>query len=126
LEEKFDSKSFPQEILTLLSTYNIIGQTFFIPDDKDPTKLGVDMEWLTPDSQVEEAFEYFPGRLVIEKGYLPIGMCLSGSGDPYFLKTINQSYMVFRIPHDAVIDGSYNYDCIEFIYMLDELFNYIV
>nr|WP_121271550.1 hypothetical protein [Pedobacter schmidteae] len=126
LEGKFDSKLFPIEIIDLLSTYNIIGQTFFISEDDDPTGLGVDMEWFTPAAQVEEAFEYFPGSLVVQNGYLPVGMCLSGSGDPYFLKTIDQKYGLFRVPHDAINEGSYDYDSVEFICMLDELFDSIV
>jgi hypothetical protein len=38
----------------------------------------------------------------VKNGYLPIGTCLIGSGDPYFLKVADgKNPPVVRIPHDS-------------------------
>jgi len=123
LTNNFDIKQFPAELIEILSKYKIIGQIFSISDDRDPSGIGVEMKWFDPSDQIEEAYKCYPGRLVIKDDYLPIGMCLSGSGDPYFLKTIDQKYMVFRLPHDAIYEDNYDYDSAEFICLLHELFN---
>ena len=49
----------------------------------------------------EEARELYPGIEAVKNGYLPIGTCMVGSGDPYFLKVADgKNPPVVRIPHD--------------------------
>jgi hypothetical protein len=63
------------------------------------------MQWLTPAQIISEATEAFPGVVAGAAGYLPVGSCLLGSGDPYFLKIeAAADPPVVRIPHDAVTD----------------------
>jgi len=77
----------------------LIGQTFSIPEEFDESGLGVEMERMSPKAQIEEAFEMFPGKLVIDKNYLPVGECLEGSGDPYFFDMNNSDWHLVRILH---------------------------
>lgn len=123
LMKKFDVELMSLKIIDILSNYKIVGQIFSISEEKDSSGIGVNMEWLTPYEQIQEAYEYYPGLLAVKKGYLPIGMCLEGSGDPYFLKEDNQRYILVRIPHDAIYDEVLDDDSIEYICELSELFN---
>ncbi|OUS23904.1 hypothetical protein A9Q98_14320 [Thalassotalea sp. 42_200_T64] len=55
---------------------------------------------------IDEMYEYYPGIAVLDMGYIPIGSCMEGSGDPYFVK-LNQNpenSNVVRIRHDLVED----------------------
>jgi hypothetical protein len=123
LKSKFDVSLLPDVLLDILSNYNIIHQAFSVSEEVDRSGLGVEMEWLTPSNQIEEAYKYYPGILILSEGYLPIGSCLLGSGDPYFLKLVDQKNIVFRAPHDAVFEGGYDYDSIELICELHQLFS---
>jgi hypothetical protein len=122
LIKEFGTNLISVELIEMLSNYKIVEHIFSIPEDRDPSGIGVDMKWLSPRQQVEEAYEYYPGILAIKDGYLPVGMCLMGSGDPYFLKSKDQKYILVRIPHDAIYEETLDTDSIEFICELTELF----
>ena len=65
--------------------------------------MGVDMYWLSPDSIIKEAFDLYPGKLVLRKGFIPVGACALGSGDQYFLCSGESCEPVLvRILHEAV------------------------
>lgn len=125
LLSKFTYDLFPPYLIEILKNYKIVGQNFSISEDGNPSEIQVEMRWLTPTEQISEAFDCYPGLLVINEGYLPIGMCLMGSGDPYFLKKTDKKDLLVRVPHDAVENGVFDYDSIEFICEFIELFGHL-
>lgn len=125
LVKKFDREALPVEIIDLLLKYKIVDQTFSISEIDDSSELGVEMRWLSPTEMIEEAFECYPGIIVANENFVPIGTCLVGSGDPYFLVNKEKKLLLYRVPHDSIIDDSYDYDSIEFICELDRLFDFI-
>jgi hypothetical protein len=103
IQTAFGSNPASSELIELLKKFEIIGQYISLSKDVDLSNLGVEMEWMCPKKQVEEAFAFYPGIPALKMGYLPIGSCLGGSGDPYFLRLSGEIWMVYRIPHDSVI-----------------------
>ena len=80
------------------------------------------MEWMDAKTQIEEAFEYYPGILLIDHNYFPIGTCLIGSGDPYFLRLDDYNkWNIYRGLHDMASDLVYKDELIEFVISLDDL-----
>ncbi|RKZ74786.1 MAG: hypothetical protein DRR19_29840 [Candidatus Parabeggiatoa sp. nov. 1] len=100
----FSSALLPGWFINMLSDYPLIGVNLTLSEALDESSFGVDMVWLSPKQMVEEALETYPGIIAIQLGYLPIGSCLFGSGDPYFLKmTVDNDNPPFvRIPHDIL------------------------
>lgn len=125
LLQKFGNEVFPLEIIDLLLKYKIVDQTFSILEIDDPSELGVEMRWLSPTEMIEESFEFYPGIIVSTENFVPIGTCLSGSGDPYFFIHKDNQFLLYRVPHDSIIDDSYDYDSIELICELDRLFDFV-
>ena len=104
LKREIPTDLLPSSLLTLLSTYPLVETTFRLTEAQDDSGLGVEMKWLTPRQMISETIEAFPGIAAASSGYLPISMCLGGSGDPYFVKPNASDPLLVRIPHDAV-DG---------------------
>jgi hypothetical protein len=48
---------------------------------------------------IREAKDSYPGIAALPLGYVPIGNCGRGSGDPYFYRASDGA--IVRIPHDA-------------------------
>lgn len=94
----------PNWFINMLSDYPLIGVNFTLSEVLDESGFGVDMAWLSPMEMVEEALDLYPGIAAIQLGYLPIGSCLLGSGDPYFLKMTsdNDDPPLVRIPHNIL------------------------
>ena len=108
-------KLLPAYLLDWLGSYPLVGTEFSLSEEEDESGLGVEMQWLTPAQMISETIDTYPGIVAVPLGYLPVGMCLVGSGDPYFLK-INpgDDPPVVRIPHEAAdADGNLNSDLIE-------------
>jgi hypothetical protein len=92
-------------IADMMSRYKLAGTTFVLDEETDLSGLGAEMMWMTPDQMVDEAYEAYPGLPATKLGYIPLGICVLGSGDPYFLK-IKDSLdpALVRIPHDAAAE----------------------
>jgi hypothetical protein len=111
-----------EKFINVFSNYRIVGQVFTLSEDRDFSRMGMDMEWMDAKSQIEEAFEAYPGILLADQGYFPIGSCLKGSGDPYFLKPDNNNkWNIYRGLHDMASDLVYKDELIEFVISLDDL-----
>ncbi|HEX8549537.1 MAG TPA: hypothetical protein VF691_21420 [Cytophagaceae bacterium] len=41
--------------------YPLIGKDFSLSDEDDFSGIGVNMKWLTPDEQIDEGFNNYPG-----------------------------------------------------------------
>jgi len=103
---------FPEWLMDALQNYPLLGVCFSLDEDDDESGLGADLKWFTVDQMIEEALFAYPGKVVLNLGYLPVAACLAGSGDPYFLKmkggNLDDPALV-RIPHDLVSeDDSYS------------------
>ena len=121
VREQFEKAVFPDALIDILGRYNIIDHQFSLTEEQDLSGFGVEMRWLTPKSQIEEAYDYYPGILAIKEKYLPIGSCLLGSGDPYFLKMEENEWDIVRIPHDSVNEDELDYDSLEIIGTMSSL-----
>lgn len=98
----------PAYLLDWLRSYPLVGTEFSLSEDEDESGLGVEMRWLSPAQLISETIEAYPGIPAGAVGYLPVGICLVGSGDPYFLKTgSGDDPPLVRIPHEAA--GSVDY-----------------
>jgi len=116
LRNKISAQLIPTWLLDALMVYPIVGTRFRFSEEQDHSGLGVDMRWLTPAQTISEAIEAYPGIPASVCGYLPIGMCLQGSGDPYFLKMISgDDPPVVRIPHQAVRENKLLEDQVELV-----------
>jgi hypothetical protein len=96
-------------------SYPLAETQFCLSEDGDESGLGADMQWLTPRQMIGEATDAYPGRLAAPLGYLPVGSCLVGSGDYYYLKTgAGDDPPLVRIPHEAAdVDDGLDLDRIE-------------
>ena len=105
----------PDWFVDLLIQTRLSGVHFSLTEYDDESKLGADVIWLTPRQIVSEATESQPGISIVPLGYLPIGACALGSGDPYFLdmrEAINDPPVV-RVPHDYAGKAPYPLDRVE-------------
>lgn len=121
IKEKFTDNGYPKELLDLLRKFPIIGMGFSLSEKDDVSGYGVEMEWMNPLEQYEESFMLYPGMIAFKKGYLPIGKCMEGSGNPYFLDLNNKNWIV-RIIHDCIDEDNLSGDCIEKVIKIDGLF----
>jgi hypothetical protein len=80
-----------------------------VPPEADLSGLGIELEFLDAAGTRVEAEELYPGIGVYRDGFIPVGGCAFGSGDPYFINVNDgENGPLYRIYHDAV--GDENYD----------------
>lgn len=89
----------PPTLREVLAREPLVGVTVTIAPADDIAGIGVDMLWMEAAGILSEALEAYPGILAVPLGYIPIGECEMGSGDPYFFRSSDGA--VVRIPHDA-------------------------
>lgn len=78
-----------------------------IDEEDDLSELGADLKIMTFEQCISEASECHPGKEALKLGYLPVAMCLTGSGDYYYINVQKgQSGSLYRIYHDSVNDGA--------------------
>ncbi len=83
-------------LVAAMSEFPLAGCNFFL----DPIDL--DMEWMTVEKMVEESKKFYPGISSTQHNYFPVGTCLYGSGNPYFINLNDSNKAVVQIPHDAI------------------------
>lgn len=119
LFESLPSGLVPSWLISVLQRFQLVGVCLSLTEDEDESELGVDLKWFGPSEIIEEALSVYPGKAVVGLGYLPVAACLTGSGDPYFLKMKNSNIEdppLVRIPHDLVSDdGTYPESEIEIV-----------
>jgi hypothetical protein len=85
----------------------IIGCDFEISEEEDISELGADLKIMNIEQCISEATECHPGIAALKKDYVPVAMCLTGSGDYYYIRsTEGENGSLYRIYHDAV-DGEH-------------------
>ena len=107
----------PGWLMAILREHPLAGVGFSLSTDDDESGIGAEVRWLTPAQIVSESVECQPGISVLSHGFLPIGACAEGSGDPYFLDLRNSSDdpPVVRVPHDYASSGRYPLEKIEIV-----------
>lgn len=93
----------PTELAQILTTAQLAGAEFSLDPTEDASGLGVALRWMTPQEMVSEATDVFPGKVAAPLGFIPVGICLEGSGDPYFVRLCDLALV--RIPHEATRGG---------------------
>ena len=117
LKSRLPTSLTPDWLMALLRGHALAGVGFSLNEDHDESGLGAELIWLTPAQIVSESIECQPGLSVLSHGFLPIGACAEGSGDPYFLDLRDSSAdpALVRIPHDYASSGPYPYEKIEVV-----------
>ena len=103
----------PRWLLDAWSEAPLSGARIYLENKRDPTGIGVSMQWMTADELLSEATEASPGREAIRDGFVPIGKCLEGSGDPYFVSREKDDSPLVRIPHGAARGGRLDLRAVE-------------
>jgi|GEM_PF-1816891 len=92
----------PEWFIDILLDFPLIGCYFELSEDLDISRMGVEMQWMTPTQTVSESTQAYPAIAAVSIGYLPVGICLNSSGDYYFVNIKNIDLPLVRIPHIAV------------------------
>jgi hypothetical protein len=100
---------FPNFWGDFISKNGLAGATVVVPEELDQSGLGVELMFLTSEQSIDEAENYWPGIGVAKDGYVPVGSCLCGSGDYYYVRTSDgEAGPLYRIYHEAVDDDGYD------------------
>ena len=75
----------PEYWLEFIEKHQLIGKEIEIDEDDDVSELGADLKIMTKEQSIDEATNFYPGITVMAKGYIPVAMCLTGSGDYYYI-----------------------------------------
>lgn len=98
----------PAPLVLLLTSRPLVGLTLVLSEQADESRFGAELRWMTAEQMVDEATGAYPGIPAASRGFLPVGICLEGTGNPYFLRLGDGA--IVRIPHDAAteddLDGS--------------------
>lgn len=82
-----------------------------LPEDADLSGVGATIGLYNEAQAIDEADRFFPGLVVKADGFVPIGQCMTGSGDPYFINLNDRAPgPIYRIYHDSVHDRNYDRD----------------
>ncbi len=84
LRELHVKYGFPKILMDWMQHYPLSNTIFKYREAA--TGLEHVFRWLTPDHARSEIEDTYPGVVVAQLGYIPVGGCLVGSGDPYFVR----------------------------------------
>jgi hypothetical protein len=105
---------FPKYWEEFIKANNIIGYDFEIDEESDLSELGGNLRIMTSEQSTNEATNVYPGTLAVKENYIPVAMCLEGSGDYYYINSKDgPSGPLYRIYHDSVEGDKINKDGIE-------------
>lgn len=93
----------------LLQSFPLCGVAFSLPEDHDLSGFGAEVQLMNTTQMLSEAFEAYPGIVVTKMGYIPVGMCLLGSGDYYYLNAKAgdpSNPPLVRVPHEAMTSAT--------------------
>lgn len=87
---------------------NLVGVEIEIPESEDRSELGAEIVILDDAGILSEATDLYPGIEATRHGFIPIGGCSIGSGDPYFIRTSEGAGgALYRIYHDKVFEDEF-------------------
>ena len=94
---------------TFLEQHHLVGREISVPEDSDVSGIGIEIEILDEQGSQSEQTGYYPGIAVAAAGFIPVGGCGIGSGDPYFINVRDgEGGPLYRIYHDEVVDQHYD------------------
>lgn len=100
---------FPDFWIKFILNNGLAGATVEIPEELDQSGLGIELGFLTLEQSIDEATNFWPGIAVAKDGYIPVGSCLCGSGDYYYIRATDEAAgPLYRIYHDAVDEEGYD------------------
>lgn len=105
-------------LIDLMSAYPLAGSRLSLSPDADLSGYGVELIWLTPKQMVSELLEAEPGLTAGKSGFVPMGACAKGSGDPYFFDlrgADRDDPPVVRLMHDMAGDDFYPEEGVEVV-----------
>ena len=99
----------PTAYREFVERHALVGREIEIAVAEDLSGVGASIGLFSEVDATGEANDFYPGLVVKEDGYVPIGGCLTGCGDPYFINVRDvQPGPVYRIYHDSVFDRDYD------------------
>jgi hypothetical protein len=99
----------PDYWTSFVEEHGLTDKDIEIPEDGDLSEIGAEFRIMKPEDTIEEANDFYPGLVVKNDGYIPIGSCSTGSGDPYFINANDgPKGPLYRIYHDSVHDEGYD------------------
>lgn len=100
---------FPTYWSDFLSRHNLVRKEVSIPEEHDLSGLGADLRLFDAEGARFEAENCYPGIVVVPDGFIPVGCCLVGSGDPYFINRHDDvGGPLYQVYHDAVSHTPYD------------------
>lgn len=88
---------------------DLLGRPVEIPESEDLSGVGADIEFFDDRGIADETDNFYPGLIVKKDGFLAVGGCQTGSGDPYFIQiSEGDGGALYRIYHDSVGDDGYS------------------
>ena len=99
----------PPHYRQFVERHRLVGTELEVPDSADLSGVGASIGLYDEAAAREEAEGFYPGLVVKDDGFVPIGQDLLGGGDPYFINIRDSPPgPVYRIYHDSVADRDYN------------------
>ena len=107
---------------------DLLGRDIDVPEEADLSDLGAVFRVMTQAQCHSEAVEAYPGKVATCVGFYPVGMCLEGSGDYYYLQTAEgEKGALYRIYHDSVNGNALSEDGVERVLeRYEEILSYLV
>lgn len=103
--------TFPSYWQSFIGSAGLAGGRTSIPATEDLSGIGAEIYWFTDEQAREERDDVYPGIAVAKDGFVPVGGCDTGGGNPYFICTADgPGGPLYRIYHDAVRDDGYDRD----------------
>jgi len=88
--------------------HNLTGVEIEVPESEDCSELGAEIEILDDAGILSEATDLYPGIEAARHGFIPVGGCSIGSGDPYFIRSSEGAGgSLYRIFHDMVFENDF-------------------
>ena len=99
----------PPYWLQFIQAEGFVGHETTIPETEDISGVGADIAWLTEKESAYERDQLYPGLGVRKDGYVPVGGCAIGTGNPYFIREQDGvGGPLYRVYHDEVQEGGYD------------------
>ena len=93
----------PEYWQEFVRTNQISEIDFEIDEESDLSGIGGDLRIMTAEQSEDEAKNFYPGIPAVKKHYVPVAMCLIGSGDYYYINSNDgKNGVLYRIYHDSV------------------------
>ena len=98
----------PQYWIDFLNANDLRGKDCRFGEEVDESGAGADFFIFTEEQSIDEAINLWPGIAVLSDGYVPVAGCITGSGDPYFIRPREgPNGRLYRVYHDAVSERGY-------------------